>query len=453
MGRGRCIISDKDLVILDLLYKHKELRLIAIADMLNTKLPIIRDNITRLKGLRLIDKRAKVEKSGVGSYYHLTEEGKVVYNILKSKDDSIGKFLTYLNSIDDQIIKELASYLEENKDKMIIFDNKDYDDKEFVIKAYEELKKDNGEHFIAYTKGVEEDTLRVRIDDKEWHDLMITYITEYGNTRVIVNCSFADILTMVKDKLGFSDPNIFINEMIRLRHAITRVNHNLALPFAIGKDRFIVIGFKDKGVFVNDRRAAELLEEYFKKVWRDAVEFKELDEYLKDDDRYISECIANYIEGTAYADDNKLLYAIADRLKSSEKVIVRDEEIINVYKEIEGLQYIIIDKNGKMLDISIDYALSKGNTKILTNGDKIYINTRRIDKPLISAVISNNFIIIPYRDRAIISNDPILIDLLKEYFLTLWSNANDIEFRKVDEEELDKMINDAKERLKSIGIT
>ncbi len=460
MGRGRCILSDKDLVILELLYRNKAIRLVSIADVLNTKIPIIKDNLARLQRLGLIEREARVEKSGVGSYYSMTEQGKMIYNILKKdkESDTLEEFFEYINSINNPILNRLYHHLISNKDKIMTFNSKDYEDKEFVIRAYEELKRMNGEHFIAYAKGVEEDTLRIKINDNEWHDLMISYITENGNTRIIVNCSFDEVLAMVRDKLGFSDPRIFINEMIRLRHAISRVNYNLAIPFVLGKGVFVVIGFKDKGIFINDRKATEILEEYFRSLWRDGMEFKELDDYLKEGEKYVSECIANYIEGTAYANNNQLLYNIADKLKSCNKEIIRDvdDTIIDAYKEMNDkqyLQYIIIDKNNpKMLELSIDYALTIGNTKILTN-DKVYKNARMIDEPLISVIISNNFAIIPYRDRYIFTRDAMLIDLLKEYFLTLWSNANEIDFREIDDEELNRLIDDARKRMKSIGIT
>ena len=470
MGRGQCIISKKDLIILELLYKRKELRLVTIAEELNTKIPIIRDNLLRLQYLGLIERSAKVEKVGVGSYYNITEKGRMVFEILnkgRKVHDVLDRFLEHLNGLakNNAILKRLYDYIEENRDKVVIFDSKDYEDKEEVVEAYEQLRSVKGEHFIAYAKGVREDTLRVKINEKEWHDLMITYITEHGNTRVLVNCSFDEVLKMVKDKLGFADPNTFVNEMIRQRHAMSRINEALVLPFVMGKDIFAVIGFDDKGILIKDKEASNILEEYFKSLWKDGIEFPELDKYLDKDEYYIDEFISNTIKGTAYVSrHDKLLYSIADRLKQcyeqGKVKIVKDakDTIIDAYKEMKDkqyLQYVMIAKNNpKMLELSIDYALSIGNTRILANdADKVkaYEDARVIDEPMVSAIISKNFVIFPYRDRYIFSDDALLVDLVKEYFLTLWSNAS-MDFRRIDEQEVKELIEKAKQRLKDVGI-
>jgi DNA-binding MarR family transcriptional regulator len=87
MGRGKCVISEKDLDILERLY-HDELhyQLHSLAEALNSKPDIIFDNLERLERYGLVVSKVNSESSPAGystkTYYSITNDGKQVCAIL-----------------------------------------------------------------------------------------------------------------------------------------------------------------------------------------------------------------------------------------------------------------------------------------------------------------------------------------------------------------------------------
>lgn len=111
MGRGECVISKRDLDVLDKLYSSPTgYRVSNLARSLGIQSQTINDNLKRLKHYGLVYAYPKKEEVGVGAYYALTEAGRQVYSGLaeykKERRRTLGDSTAKISSL-----KILRKYL------------------------------------------------------------------------------------------------------------------------------------------------------------------------------------------------------------------------------------------------------------------------------------------------------------------------------------------------------